>query len=75
MLFNEEHIDKALTRSVQWKIPNDSASARRTRNTSTALAMEDSPISLAIRKMARKACGLSEIDPHRKKKGFHFFGR
>jgi pilus assembly protein CpaE len=73
-LFDEEHVDKALTRSAQWKIPEDSVSARRTRNTATALA-GDSPISVAIRKMARKACGLPEVEQQEKKKALGFFTR
>ncbi|HEY1158991.1 MAG TPA: hypothetical protein VGE83_00080 [Terracidiphilus sp.] len=58
--FDEKQIAKALTRPVDWKIPDDYATARRTQNTATPIAMEDSPISRAIRRMARKACGLSE---------------
>ncbi|MGP8174523.1 MAG: CpaE family protein [Terracidiphilus sp.] len=72
LLFDETHITKALTRPAQWRIPDDFASARRTRNTATPLALEDSPISIAIRQMARKACGLPEIQE--KKKGFSIFG-
>jgi pilus assembly protein CpaE len=75
MLFDEEHVHKALTRAPQWKIPNDSVSARRTRNTSTVLMQEDSPISDEIRKMARKACGLSEEEHPAKKSILSFFGR
>jgi pilus assembly protein CpaE len=73
MLFDEEHITKALTRPAQWRIPNDYAAARRTRHAATPLALENSPISKVIRQMARKACGLLEKDE--KKKGFSFFGR
>jgi len=72
LLFDETHITKALTRPAQWRIPDDFASARRTRNTATPLALEDSPISIAIRQMARKACGLP--DSPEKKKGFSIFG-
>jgi len=73
MLFGEEHITKALTRAAQWRIPDDFASARRTRNTSTPLALENSPISKVIRQMARTACGLPP-NPE-KKKGLSLFGR
>jgi pilus assembly protein CpaE len=73
ILFNEEHITKALTRPAQWKIPNDYAAARRTRHAATPLALEDSPISIVLRQMARKACGLPE--KNEKKKGFSLFGR
>jgi len=60
LLFDDKQIEKALTRSIDWKVPDDYASARRTQNAATPLAMEDSPISRAIRRMARKACGMAE---------------
>ena len=69
--FDEEHITKALTRPAEWRIPDDYATARRTQNTATPLALEDSPISRAIRQMARAACGMPEN--HEKKKRFSFF--
>ncbi|MGO9338154.1 MAG: CpaE family protein [Terracidiphilus sp.] len=59
-LIDDKQIEKALTRSIDWKIPDDYATARRTQNAATPLALEDSPISRAIRRMARKACGLNE---------------
>jgi pilus assembly protein CpaE len=69
--FDESHITKALTRPAEWKIPDDYATARRTQNGATPIALEDSPISRAIHQMARAACGMSE---HReKKKRFSFF--
>jgi pilus assembly protein CpaE len=70
--FDEEHITKALTRPAQWRIPDDYPAARRTQNTAIPLALEDSPISRAIRQMARSACGLTET--HEKKKRFGLFG-
>jgi pilus assembly protein CpaE len=73
LLFDDQQIAKALTRPAQWKIPDDYASARRTRNTAAPVALEDSPISKAIRQMARTACGLP-ANPE-KKKGFSLFGR
>jgi pilus assembly protein CpaE len=60
--FDDKQIEKALTRSIDWKVPDDYATARRTQNAATPLAMEDSAISRAIRRMARKACGLPEED-------------
>ena len=69
---NEKQIAKALTRPAQWRIPDDFADARRTRNTATPLALKDSPISRAIRQMARTAYGLP-VNQSRKK-GFHIFG-
>jgi pilus assembly protein CpaE len=59
---NDKQIEKALTRPIDWKVPDDWAIARRTHNTAAPLAMEDSPIARAIRRMARKACGLPEVD-------------
>ncbi|MGD0293122.1 MAG: AAA family ATPase [Terracidiphilus sp.] len=72
LIFDDQQITKALTRPVQWKIPDDYATARRTRSTATPIALEDTPISNVIRQMAREACGLSEKDT--KKKGFSLFG-
>jgi pilus assembly protein CpaE len=69
--FDDAHITKALTRPAEWKIPDDYATARRTQNTATPLAFDDSPISRAIRQMARTACGLPEA--LEKKKRFSFF--
>jgi pilus assembly protein CpaE len=62
LLFDDKQIEKALTRTIDWKVPDDYATARRTQNAATPLAMEDSSISRAIRRMARKACGLPEED-------------
>jgi len=70
--FDESHITKALTRPAEWKIPDDYATARRTQNTATPLALEDSPISRAIRQMAKAACGI--LESPEKKKRFSFFG-
>jgi Flp pilus assembly CpaE family ATPase len=72
LIFDEDHITKALTRPAQWKVPDDWATARRTRNTATALAMEDSAISKVLHQMARSACGLPASAD--KKRIFSFFG-
>jgi pilus assembly protein CpaE len=74
LLFDETDVTKALTKPPQWKIPDDFAAARRTLNTATPLVMDDSPIAVSIRQMARKACGLSP-EVEEKKKGFSLFGR
>ena len=73
LIFDDQQITKALTRPAQWKVPDDYASARRTRSTAAPIALEDSPISNVIRQMARTACGMS-ANPD-KKKGFSLFGR
>jgi pilus assembly protein CpaE len=72
LLFDDKNVEKALTRPAQWKIPDDWASARRTQMTATPLALDDSQISLAIRQMARIACGLP-ADREEKKGMFSFF--
>jgi pilus assembly protein CpaE len=71
MVINDEQVEKALSRPVQWKIPNDYAAVRKMQDTATPLALQDSPISQMILKMAGTACGLS-VRPE-KKKGFSFF--
>jgi pilus assembly protein CpaE len=72
LLFDDKNVERALTRPTQWRIPDDWASARRTQTTATPLALEDSQISLAIRQMARIACGLP-ADREEKKSLFSFF--
>jgi pilus assembly protein CpaE len=52
-VFDEAQIAKALTRHAQWKIPDDYAAARRTRETASPMVMTDSEISQAIRLMAK----------------------
>ena len=68
---DEDHIQKALTKPINWKIPNDYQAARRAQDTATPLALEDSPISRVIRQMARTACNLSPTQD--KKKRFSLF--
>jgi pilus assembly protein CpaE len=72
LLFDDKHIEKALTRPAHWKIPDDYSSARRTQNTANAMALEDAPIAQAIRQMARAASGLP-AEKEEKKKLFGFF--
>jgi pilus assembly protein CpaE len=67
----EEHITKALTRTADWRIPNDFAAVRQMQNTATPLALADSPLSRQIRQMARSASGQPPVSP--KKKGFRLF--
>jgi pilus assembly protein CpaE len=72
LLFDDKNVENALTRPTHWKIPDDWASAQRTQATATPLALDDSQISLAIRQMARIACGLP-ADREEKKSLFDFF--
>ena len=66
LLFDEKKITEALTRPAQWKIPDDYATARRTRETATPIAMIDSAIGRAIREMARTAVGVTGDKSDRK---------
>lgn len=64
---DDEHITKALTRPAQWRIPEDKSTLREMQSTATPLAERDTPVSRAIRQIARAACGLS-AEPEKKKK-------
>jgi pilus assembly protein CpaE len=71
---SEEHINKALTRPAQWKIPNDFASVRKMQIHATPLVLEDSAITRQIKKMAKAITGEQDAAPKKtKKKGFRFF--
>jgi pilus assembly protein CpaE len=72
LVFDETQIAKALTRPADWKIPDDYAAARRTRNTPTPLALADSGIAETLREMARSAAGL--VAEKEKKSRFRIFG-
>lgn len=69
---SEEHVTKALTRQVQWKIPDDYATARRMQVEATPMALGDSQIAWSIRQIASAITG-KPLPPIRKK-GFSFFG-
>lgn len=66
LLFDEKKITEALTRPAQWKIPDDYATARRTRETATPIVMTDSAIARSIREMARTAVGVTGDKSDRK---------
>lgn len=67
LLFDEKKITEALTRPAQWKVPDDYAVARRTRETATPMVLIDSAIARAIREMAKTAAGLTESKSTRKR--------
>jgi len=73
LLFDEKKITEALTRPAQWKVPDDYAVARRTRETATPMVLIDSAIARAIREMAKTAAGLTTGKAGRK--GFLSFLR
>ncbi|MGD0347639.1 MAG: hypothetical protein ABSA85_12825 [Terracidiphilus sp.] len=66
LLFDEKKITEALTRPPQWKIPDDYAVARRTRETATPMVLIDSALARAIREMAKTAAGLTTEKADRK---------
>jgi pilus assembly protein CpaE len=72
LVFDETQIAKALTRPADWKIPDDYAAARRTRNTPTPLALADSGIAETLREMARSAAGI--VAEKEKRSRFRLFG-
>ncbi|MFZ2022891.1 MAG: hypothetical protein WAV06_14185, partial [Terracidiphilus sp.] len=71
LVFDESQVTRALTRPADWKIPDDYAAARRTRNTPTPLALADSAISDVLREMAQAAGGNI---PEKKRSRFRIFG-
>jgi pilus assembly protein CpaE len=73
LLFDERKINEALTRPAQWKIPDDYAAARRTRETALPMLLVDSAIARAIREMAKSAAGLT--GEKSEKRGFFSFLR
>lgn len=73
LLYDEGLITKALTREAQWRIPDDYATARRTQSIAMPIVLQENPIAIAIRQMARQAAGLPE--PEEKKKGFNLFSK
>lgn len=70
---DEEQVEKALTQSVRWRVPNDYSSVRRMQNLGTPLNHDNSEIARAIKKMSESICGLSVLPNKRKKKLFNLF--
>ena len=68
---DEEHIEKALTKPIQWKIPSDYFNVRRMQNEAVPLALDDSSIARVLQDMARAACGMPPKPE--KRKGFSLF--
>jgi len=53
----EAHLRKAIGRAADWKIPHGRAAATHARNVGVPLAMESSPVTAALARMAKAACG------------------
>lgn len=69
---SDSDITRALTRSPNWKIPNDFNTVRQMQIEATPLSTTDSPISREIRRMARSLNG--DRPAPEKKKAFRLFG-
>jgi pilus assembly protein CpaE len=79
--FNSRHIridensaTKALTRPVNWRVPNAYAAVRAAQDNGVPLVMESSPFTRVIVQMARAACGSAIAAKSETGKGFHLFG-
>lgn len=57
---DDQTVEKALTRPVDWRIPNDYGTAIRMQHTASPLAFKDTPISRTIRQMAKSVCSQAE---------------
>jgi pilus assembly protein CpaE len=68
---DEASITKALTMPSTWKIPGDYPAVRSALNTASPLALEDCPISRAIRQMTNAAIGVNKVPD--KKRRFQLF--
>lgn len=55
----DEHLARAITVPVRWKIPNDYKAVRTMQTTGLPIVHQDSPIAAVIRQMAADACGSS----------------
>ncbi len=64
-------IESALTRTPQWKIPNDYPTVRQMQNTAEPLKVSN--IQRAIKRMASSASGVAQEDQEKKKR-FGLFG-
>jgi pilus assembly protein CpaE len=56
---SDEDLNKALTRPIQWKVPNDFKAVSTMQSTGTPFVTQDSPIAAVLRKMAEAASGVS----------------
>jgi pilus assembly protein CpaE len=57
----EEHVGKALGRSVKWRIPNGHEALQMAWDSGIPMAVKNSPVMAELVQMARAACGKSLI--------------
>jgi hypothetical protein len=65
---------KALTRPVDWKIPNAYTAVRAAQDSGIPIAMNDSPYTRAVAQMASAACGKPLTAARKASPGFNLFG-
>jgi pilus assembly protein CpaE len=70
--FDDGAVEKALTRPVKWKIPNDFAAVRKAQNSGTPVVAEKNAIAHSMSDMARAVSGQTDI--LEKRKMFSLFG-
>jgi len=63
-------IQRALTQTIDWRIPNDYAAVRRMQDMGTPLNKEDSAIARTIRQMGESICGASSVPARKKRLAF-----
>jgi hypothetical protein len=71
---DKDSATKALTRPVEWKIPNAYAAVRAAQDSGIPIAMNDSPYTRAVSQMARAACGKPLTAAKKASQGFNLFG-
>jgi pilus assembly protein CpaE len=71
---DENSAEKALTRPVNWRIPNSYAAVRAAQDNGIPLVMENSPFTRAIVQIAKGACGNGNAVKNEAAKGFDLFG-
>jgi pilus assembly protein CpaE len=71
---SDEHLAKALNRTIHWKIPNDYAAVRKMQSTAIPIVHQDSSIAGVIRQMARSVCGTSAAREGENARGFSVAG-
>lgn len=70
---DEASATKALSRPINWRIPNCYAAARAAQDNGVPLAMGNSPITRALVQIARSVCGKPLNTEKDSSKGFNFF--
>jgi pilus assembly protein CpaE len=71
---DKDSATKALTRPVDWRIPNAYAAVRAAQDSGVPIAMHDSPYTRAVAQMARAACGKPLTVAKQASPGFNLFG-